>query len=130
MSGKIDMKGMMYYFSLEKTLLFFFHYVIFSVPPQCAIDNPCVNGTCVDISNTEYRCKCNTGFIGKNCTGIREVLDSFFLAKCFGKVIYNCTICFSNTFVSIDVRATFLSGGGAERSLPESVGSNGHLEPL
>lgn len=44
--------------------------VLFSVPPPCKQKNPCVNGVCEDISAVDYRCKCNPGWIGKNCDGI------------------------------------------------------------
>ena len=54
----------------------FAHFVVLtqiflvSVPPPCKTMDPCVHGVCVDVSSVEYKCKCDLGWIGKNCTGI------------------------------------------------------------
>ncbi|XP_010890652.2 vitamin K-dependent protein C [Esox lucius] len=59
-----------FFITREATLEF---WTVYTDGNQC-IENPCVNGTCVDLYQS-YACKCNPGFEGKLCDQTRTATN-------------------------------------------------------
>ena len=64
----LSLQSITYYDTILESLLSFDHFD-FIDPDYCYPTSPCKNGTCHEEDPPkDYRCECNTGWKGKNCT--------------------------------------------------------------